>query len=275
MNRNTYNQIPSYKNFRLYKLLRYFLKYRISNFQLYLAKRWFRTNRFKFYEDDLVINLIVNQKKSIVRFGDGEYSCMVGAMRSSGWAGYSQCDKFVKEELAKIIRSYNHKLIIGILLNPPGTLESGTYLQNLNYIEYIYYKYYRKLRNYIPLESTYASSGIFLPHHNYVKTTSTKRFYDKFDVIWNNKKVIFLYGLNGRFDPNHYAFRNVKEKLVINCDSINAHRNLDSILSEIISYSNDYLVIISAGFLAKLLVPRLVNRGFQALDVGDFTYKLD
>lgn len=274
MNSNkVYHEVSLIKKTNLYKLMRYIFRERIGFYRLYKSKEWFKYHQFDFYSFDETIGLLASGKYSLIRFADGEFTCMAGGMKNI-WAGSSKCDVIIKESLINITQSKSDKILIGITTNPPGRITvNNSPMRGLNSIEYIYYKYIHKLVNFFPLERKYVNSGLFLLYHYGLNSREEiDHYYRTLTNIWDCKKVVFVCSLEGRFDPEDDLFNNVSEKNIVYCNSVNAHHNLDEIQKKCLEYPKEYLFILSCGFLAKILALNLSNCGYQAIDVGHLTF---
>jgi hypothetical protein len=86
--------------------------------------------------------------------------------------------------------------------------------------------------------------------------------------IWNNKKVVFVYSKEGRFDAKHELFSNIKESKHIDIPPKNAFQKYDETLLAAKKYSTDWLFLIAGGPAASVLAYDLAVAGYQAIDIG-------
>ena len=123
-------------------------------------------------------------------------------------------------------------------------------------------------------DKTYGDSFSFYRLKFYPKDFNSMKA-ELFKKIWFNRKVIFVYSLTGRFNPNDKMFENVNEKGFVYIELRNAFKSYYSILKECEKFEKDYLFIISAGNTATILSYDLTIKGYQAIDVGHITYNLE
>lgn len=86
--------------------------------------------------------------------------------------------------------------------------------------------------------------------------------------LWDNRCVVFVYSLKGRFETDSILFNNIKEKHNVLIPPVHAFSEYSSILEKCCAFDQDTLFLIAAGPTATVLAFDLTQLGYQALDVG-------
>ncbi|MBU3658440.1 MAG: DUF1792 domain-containing protein [Flavobacteriales bacterium] len=201
------------------------------------------------------IEEIVNNRKSISRFGDGEYSLVL--YRNISFQTKSLSLAFRMFEILK--EKSNPNCLVGIIVPVLNQGPLGQYS-----LRYLYENNIHILRMFT--NKKYYSARI--------SREMTKESVVKLQNAWLNRNVIFVSGKNSRFDVNHKIFDGVKAKVSIWTLPVNAWSEYQKVLNEVISESkkiDDPLVICSIGPTATVMAYDLSSIGIQCLDLGHIT----
>ena len=201
---------------------------------------------------------------SISRFGDGEFSFIINKNIDKKTKKVIinnvgiQNNNLIREKLKYILLNNDvDKLLIGI-----PKLEGGCAFGYGNVI------------------CKCLSQGLFINYDKNIKYANSLisrldgfKFCDlsEYKKIWNNKKVVFIRSIDGKFWLDDRLFDNIAEKKFIDIPSCNAFSEYDRILTEARIYSKDYIFFVSAGFTASVLAYDLSKLGYQVLDFGHLT----
>ncbi len=222
----------------------------------------------KIYDMDSTINLLLERKMSMARFGDGELELILGKA-----ALFQEPSDELKLRLLEVLSSKNKNIMIGIPSELYYTKELTLKKKNVwekwkpRYLPLLN-KYLRKRQKYCP---TYVS-------HFVAKLADKKAiedYFEKIRTIWENKNVHLIYG-RGIFHSFEYdIFDNVKSITHQTAPNINAFDSYDKILAEALKVDRDKLVIIILGPTATILAYDLGLKGYQALDMGHIAKAYD
>lgn len=202
---------------------------------------------------------IIKNSSSISRFGDGEFNICIG--RSIGFQKY---DPTLSRRLREILKSDTKKIIIGINTLP-----------TIDKISPIWKKFIirrgDRVSQLFKEKKVYGSSTIttIFPKNKKLlldRTIELKK-------IWEKRNVVFVIGMNSRFFLCEDLFDNIKEYSFIYGPPKNAFSEYELILNKIMTYSTDWLIMLSLGPTATLLSYDLSNKGYQAIDIGHMPSK--
>lgn len=222
----------------------------------------YRKNSYKILDDENTVNEIIKNKKSLSRFGDGEFKWMIGAKQVS----FQENDKELQKKLLNIINNQNEELIIGI----PRALNS---LSNLNKNAKKEWKlfilfYYNSIKKYLNKKSSYADTNITRFYIDYIDKSECLNKINNIKRIWNNREIIIIEGKKTKLGVGNNLFDNVKSLNRIIAPSENAFKSYNKILEFAKKQEKDKLFILSLGPTATVLASDLSKAGFQAIDIG-------
>ncbi|WP_179957485.1 GT-D fold domain-containing glycosyltransferase [Exilibacterium tricleocarpae] len=200
------------------------------------------------------IQKILAERKSIARFGDGEFNLCIGITKAM-----QKYDLELVARLKQILNTSDNNILIGI-----NTINSENDLTK-TWKKFIIRRGNRVLRLF-NCNRTYDSSTI---------TTifpSQKEAFDSYiellKQVWHNRKVVFVVGKNSHFFFEEDLFHNIAQHEFIYAPGKNAFEKYDHILSAIKQYDTSWLIMLSLGPTATLLAYDLSKSGYQAIDLG-------
>jgi hypothetical protein len=185
---------------------------------------------------------------SLARFGDGEIKLMLG--------GDQLREPKNKRLQAELLAALNIKLpnyIIGIpTMNPEG----------LKYV--FWHKFEARILSILKKRPEYHSAFITRPDS--APWIMNRTFVECFRSLWFNKRVT-LVAEDSKVKIHKVIHDYAKKLTLVRCPHDEAHASID-VLEDRVVASDPEIAILSAGPTATCLVPRLVRRGIQAIDVG-------
>ena len=90
----------------------------------------------------------------------------------------------------------------------------------------------------------------------------------RFKEIWENQQLLIVEGKDTKLGVGNDLFNNVKSIERIICPSKNAFDKYDEIVSTVVNYAKDRLVLIALGPTATVLAHDLSVLNFWAIDIG-------
>lgn len=212
------------------------------------------------------INELVVEKKSMARFGDGEFSIMSGYVRH----GFQKYD----DRLAKLLRetiAYNDDgFLIGIG-NIFGNLNDYNIASKQEIRAYMTEQRRREILKYLDENRLYHNAYITRPYAMYEDNTTNApiaRFSD-LQRIWDGRDVVFVEGEKTRLGVGNDLFNNVNSIRRIEAPATDSFSCYDRILEASLSHAeHDTLFLIALGPTAGVLAYDIFKKGYQAIDIG-------
>lgn len=211
-----------------------------------------------FLSAEETVSKIIQEKKSLIRYGDGEFFLMRGNS-----IHYQEYTKELGDMLEYIIKIYLEQKRDSYLLAMPGKYflcnSRQIWKSRLLIRSWVYPRYIFKKKFDTNVE--YGEAFLF--------TQDNRKYYEK---IWLDKEVesiIFVH--NDIKYANEFSVLYKKKVYFVKVPSRNAYRKKEEILNEILTRYKEKkgsLILISAGPCAKYLVLRLSEMGIWAIDTG-------
>ena len=216
--------------------------------------------------DDITLNEIINNNKSISRYGDGEFTIMFG--QALEFQNYH--NNILKQKLIEVLNSNEQNLLIG--LNIPykeKDLEKLTPFSRNYWIKYLN-KYKIKIARLINKKKIYYSATItrFYMRFKDKSFKTIKKYINKLKKIWDQKNILIIEGEKSRLGIGNDLFNNTKSIKRIICPVKNAFKVYDKIIKEVQKLKENRLILIALGPTATILSYDLYKLGYQSIDIG-------
>lgn len=213
---------------------------------------------------DTAIDLIVNQRKSIARFGDGEFSIMAGIYRQR----FQKPNEHLAQRLAEVIESENDRLLIGIA-NNYGNLERYTESAQAGIREYMTEETRSIHRKFLREDREYYDAYLSRPYVIYKDKENAGNRFKKLAQIWEKRRVIIVEGAKTRFGVGNDFLSGAADVKRIVGPAEDSFDRYDELLAASLKVADaDTLFLVALGPCAGVLVYDLVMAGFQAVDIG-------
>lgn len=209
------------------------------------------------------LNDIILNKKSMCRYGDGEFSLCSKKIKSENI--FQKKDKLLEKRLKEILLSNEKNIIVCI---PPfddryyEDIQIKNNIVNPKYWKRYWYKNGKEVLKVVDKKRIYGNTQL----------SRITGFYEnsllEIKKLWENKKVVFVYSDKGRFEKDERIFNNIESSEEIIIPAINAFYKYDSILKRCLEKEKNKLFLIAAGPTATVLAYDLSKKGYQALDIG-------
>ena len=206
---------------------------------------------------------IVNGKKSISRFGDGEFDMIYGIGMN-----YQKYDPKLAKRLEEIVLSEDENILIGLpnVVNLDYCKEYTGFATEFwpNWINKYKFKLVRLLKH----NRKYYSTQITRFYLDYKDKSHTAEYVKELKKIWDGRDVVIIEGMQSRLGVGNDLFDNMKSIQRIICPSENAFDIYDRILNEALKIDKNKLVMLALGPTATVLSYDLAKAGYQAVDIG-------
>ncbi|MCM0725987.1 GT-D fold domain-containing glycosyltransferase [Latilactobacillus curvatus] len=235
---------------------------RIFYYPAYTAK--IRKFSFTILSPLETVNLLINENKSISRFGDGEMNIMVNK-KSIGFQEYSK-------ELAEELKEASHGTDKRLVAIPHGFCDTKIDKLSVKVFWWSYVVRNFKRINEIFKENLYADASFSRTVTELKNKEYIAENLKKVRRVWENKDVVIIEGEKTRFGVGNDLFRNTKSVSRVIAPAKNAYSRIDDLEKsiEIKKFKSDILVLLAIGPTASVLAMRLEKKGIQAIDIGHF-----
>ena len=221
---------------------------------------------FTFLDYENTINDIIDNNRSIVRFGDELFDMLQGiGLYYGNW--HQKYSPELAKRLKEIISSRDPRILV--CFNPGLILKTKEEFKEDGISEQYQFWTNSKmfLKDYYHKDITYGSALCFTPRYN------TNLSFQKLKNFFLKKHIIIL-------TSNIDRFKNIslgKTTSFLEAPSSNAWQKYDTIKESLLSLihsknvpKNEVLVLVSMGSAAKVLVYDLAQLGITAWDTGQF-----
>lgn len=217
-----------------------------------------------FMDNVHVVDLIVDEGKSMARFGDGELGWILGMGLASE---YQAASPELSRRLREVLSSDEPNLLIGVL----KVLSDDS---NMSLLAKSYWRKY-KAQNMHAIVSllepgrVYADSSITRPYIDLKDRSGASAEFENLKRIWIDRNVLLVEGDESRLGVGNDLFDGVSSMRRILCPSRNAFASYDAIMSATLEnvHPGD-LVLLALGPTATVLAYDLCREGVQAVDIG-------
>ena len=247
----------------IFSILIIILSYFFQYFKLkYTVEDLFKGIKIFSAEDTL--DEIINNNRSISRFGDGELNLLFGNGNL-----FQQYNKYLCKRMKLILKSSEVGLLIGINI-PYKNNQLDRYKDKVKkyYIDFINnnkFQIYRLLNK----NKQYYSSEITRFYIDFKDKTGVPNYIQKFKKIWNKRDIIIIEGEKSRLGIGNDLFKNCKSIKRILCPSQNAFTVYNKIINKVVNeIGKNNLILIALGPTATVLAFDLFKYGFQVIDIG-------
>ena len=214
----------------------------------------------KVYSNEETVDEIIKNKKSLSRFGDGEFNLIIGKN-----IGFQKNNKIIRDKLIKILKNNEKNLLVGIIqyktLNKLIDYEKKFWSNFLD-------KYKFQLVKILNKKKKYYSSTISRFYLRYKDKSKMSKYIKKIKKIWENRDILIIEGEKSRNGLGNNLFDNSKSIKRIICPNVNAFTVYNKIIQQVLKIDKNILILISLGPTATLLSYDLNKLGYQSIDIG-------
>ena len=232
--------------------------------RFYFTTRNLRKN-FPFYKiksiEETIEDVIVN-RKSISRFGDGEFRLLLENSNIGFQSGSSEMTARLREVIQSQLE--NHMVALPETFSIKNNLNWRVKYWWLNFINNIGVQ----LTPFLNADKTYGNAFITRFYLDYEKKNSIPRIVKNLKKIWDKQDILIVEGKYSRLGVGNDLFQNSKSLKRILCPEKNAFNNYENILQEVKKHGKDKLILIALGPTATIMAYDLAKENFWAVDIG-------
>lgn len=208
------------------------------------------------------IQMIIKNRASLARFGDGEFSLMFDKPIK-----FQEEDIELSELLKKTLLEEHETILIGL---------ADTFSSLGHYSDYgrlFWRKYWiahrKKVYDFINFYRVYHDTNITRPNNEFI-TKDDNQIIESFKLlqsVWEDRECVLITGdLEKKYEYD--ILSNAKKIEIIPAPAQNAFSKLNDIIEETREKDLNLLILISLGPTATVLVYKLALLGYQCIDIG-------
>ncbi|MBQ7666029.1 MAG: DUF1792 domain-containing protein [Synergistaceae bacterium] len=217
----------------------------------------------KLYDNKTTVDLIVNQRKSLSRYGDGEFGVITG---DKGIFFQKYSEEF-QDDLIKAFTDTNPNLLIGL----PHIMFDTSKCNWHTKLFWEVYSFYvlKKILPFIDLTKTYSSAFVARPFVSWHDKSSSKSGFENIKRIWDKREIVIVEGEHVKLGVGTDLFSNAKSIRRILCPSENAYEKIERIKESIRrNVEHNTIMLGVLGPTASILASQLCSEGYQFIDIG-------
>ncbi|MBQ3797461.1 MAG: DUF1792 domain-containing protein [Butyrivibrio sp.] len=199
---------------------------------------------------------VILRKKSIGRYGDGEFGIIAGIQR---WNFQRKSDKLA-ERLLEVLKADDDDFLVGLNTTFYRNLEDLPEIEADAVREYMRPSVRKMHAKILDINKVYADARCFSIH--------TQEEVDEIRGLWDQRDCIFVEGKYTRMGIGNDLFDNCGSIKRILCPAENAFDKYDEILEAVKKMPKDALVLLALGPTATVLAYDLYKAGYWAVDIG-------
>ena len=213
-------------------------------------------------EAEEAVNKIVNEKKSLLRFGDGEFEIIAGKNR----AVFQSCNELLSARLREAIMTEDDRILIAIANNYGSLAE---YTDDVaDGIRRYMSEEVRGQHQAVLSDRIYYDAYLFKGYFPYRDKTLARQRYDLVKKIWDKQQVVLIEGDMTRTGCGNDLLDNALGVERILGPTTEAFAYYQDLLQEVRKLSKDKLILVALGPAGKVLGYDLIQEGYQVVDIG-------
>ena len=207
------------------------------------------------------IRAMVDEHKSMARFGDGEFSAIAGRVRHRF---QSEVDEKLGARLLEVLHSQEEYLIIGIASNY-GSLDRYTEQSKREIRRYLQPKVRKEHLQLLSKDKVYYDAYVMYADND---TEAPKTRFDALKKIWDGRDCVIVEGVMTRVGEGTDLLNNAMSVETILGPAENAFYEYDRLISDCLEKPKNKLFLLALGPTATVLAYDLCKAGYQAIDIG-------
>lgn len=207
---------------------------------------------------------IIVEKKSMCRFGDGEFELIFGRDRPA----FQIPDKKLGERLKEVIESNDERILVCIADNY-GSLDEFNDDAARNIRLYLTEEKRREQKQLLDMNKKYYDAYVSRPYILYRDKGSAAGLFALWKRVWKDRDILLVEGSVTRNGYGNDLFQNAKSVKRLLAPNENAWTYYAQIRQYILEHiDKNILVLISLGPAATVMAYDLTYDGYQAIDIG-------
>ena len=209
------------------------------------------------------IDEIVTHKKSISRFGDGEFRLIIKERDIV----FQNLSDEIADRLNEVLNSKLENHLVAI----PSSFVSVKELKRDAKIHWLHFiNSYGDIvaRSIVDKKYVFGDAFISRFYIDYIRKKNSVNVVNQLKKIWNNQHILIVEGEYSRLGVGNDLFNNALSIERIICPSKDAYSKYEEIVELSQKYGKDKLILIALGPTATVLAYDLAKSNFWAIDIG-------
>lgn len=205
------------------------------------------------------IDVIINEKVSVSRYGDGEMKLI-----NNKDISFQKASPFVRDKLIETLSSDEEKHIVCVCDVFGEKINSA----NPMFWKEMLYRYRRIMYKHMIEGKVYYHAGITRPYIGKKNQKEAIRCINKIKKIWDGRDVLLIEGVYSRVGVGNDLLDNARSVKRILGPEKEAFSKYNEIVAAASEFRRDTLVLLALGPCATAMAYDLHKLGFQAVDIG-------
>lgn len=209
------------------------------------------------------VELLKNEKKSLARFGDGEFELINKRFR----ANFQQIDEDLSEKLKQALNSQMDNLLIAIADNY-GKLDKYTSEAAEAIRSYLKKDVRTEQMKLLDMGREYHNAYLSRPYIMYRDKSGVEEHFKLIKSIWKQQDILIVEGQYTRFGVGNDLLDNALSVIRVLAPDKNAFSRYEEILAEARKWGKGRLILTTLGPTATVMAYELAKEGFWIIDIG-------
>ena len=218
-------------------------------------------NGLRISSDKETLHQIINHKKSIGRYGDGEYKLIFGKK-----IRFQKFNQTLSNKLKEVLDNNDKDFLVGI--NLPYKILDKLTNHEIKFWKRYFMRYKFRINKLLNKKKKYYSATITRFYYRYKDKSNAKNAIKTLKKIWEDKNILIIEGDKSRIGIGNDLFKNAKSIKRIICPTENAFDVYDKIIKNVLKLKEKRLILIALGPTATVLAYDLYKLGYQSIDFG-------
>lgn len=232
-------------------------------YEIYAESETVQSQCPRIVEAEKTVEILWKERKSLARFGDGEFELMCGRRR----AIFQDADDELGRRLKEALRSENDSLLIAIA-NNYGKLDRYTDEAAEAIRSYLSSKVRKEHMELLEPERQYYDAYLSRPYIIYRDKKKAGIRFRNIKRIWEQQEILVVEGEYTRFGVGNDLLDNAARVSRVLVPGNNAFLKYDEIIDEVRKQGRDKLILAILGPTATVLAYDLSKEGYWIIDIG-------
>lgn len=209
------------------------------------------------------IEEIITTRKSISRFGDGEFLYIIDKLNLP----FQKYDSNLAARLVEILKSDDDNILVGLPIGYQSheNLTPNSRLTWRSQVAWIYPRLWR----YLSRDKIYYNASFTRPYMSFEENPQIVSIFKGIRDIWKDRRIVIIEGEKSRLGVGNDLFSNSVSVQRILAPMHHAFTVYSILLEVCLKQEKDKIMLVALGPTATVLSFDLARCGYQAIDIGN------